>query len=70
MKYKVGKWISKAFWLILDRLHLVRSSIHGRYEMCGDEMRYVRSWRLDMKTGVSTPELRKREWWQYILIEI
>lgn len=67
--YKIGKRISKIFWSILDRLHLVRSSIGGRYDMIGDEARYVRSWGMNMKTGEMSKELKKRKWWEYILIE-
>jgi len=67
--YKTGKRISKIFWTILDRLHLVRSSIGGRYDMFGDEARYVRSWGINMTTGEMSKTLKKRKWWEYILIE-
>jgi hypothetical protein len=49
--WKAGKWISGVFWLILDRLHLVRSSISSRYDTFGDETRYVKRWEMNIKTG-------------------
>lgn len=67
--YKAGKKISKLFWLLLDKLHLVRSSISGRYDMFGDEARYVRSWGMNMETGEMSKTLKKRKWWEYIFIE-
>src|SRR3990167_8331292 len=67
--YKTGKLISKRFWTILDLLHLVRSSISGRYDMSGDEARYVENRELNMETGKITYEFKKRKWWEYILIE-
>lgn len=67
--YKFGKRISKLFWILLDKLHLVRSSIIGRYDMFGDESRYVKSWVMNMKTGKMSKNLKKRKWWEYILIE-
>ena len=67
--YLMGKWISNAFWAILDGIHLVRSSIHSRYEMFGDESRYVESWEMNFKTGKTITHNRKRKWWEHILIE-
>lgn len=67
--YKLGKFISTKFWKILDKLHLVRSSIGGRYEMMGDERRYVLRWGMNMETGKTNYKLRKRKWYEYILIE-
>ena len=67
--YKIGKKISKYFWMLLDKLHLVRSSISSRYDMFGDEYRYVRGWEMNMKTGKTTFSLKKRKWWEYIFIE-
>lgn len=67
--YKAWKWMSKLFWKMLDKLHLVRSSIHGRYDMFGDEQRYVAVFKLNFKTGKTTYEFKKRKWWEYMLIE-
>lgn len=67
--YKTAKWISDTFWLILDKLHLVRSTCIGRYDMFGDESKYVRLWGFNMETGKTSKELKKRKWWEYILIE-
>ncbi len=67
--YLIGKWISNAFWTILDRLHLVRSSSFGRHEMFGDESIYVSMWSMNFKTGKTEAILKKRKWWEYILIE-
>lgn len=67
--YKAAKWISKIFWIILDKLHLVRSTTSGRYEMFGDEQRYVESWQMNFETGETSKKFKKRKWWEYILIE-
>jgi len=67
--YKSIKWISKLFWFILDKLHLVRSSIEGRYGMFGDEARYVKSWRYNKDWTTQKPLMKNRKWWEYILIE-
>jgi hypothetical protein len=67
--YVIGVWVSKLFWSILDGLHLVRSSFHGRYEMFGDESRYVKAWHLDTETCATTHILRNRKWWEHIFIE-
>lgn len=67
--YKTGKKISKVFWIMLDKIHLVRSSMEGRYSMFGDEARYVRCWSMNFETGKMGNTLKKRKWWEYILIE-
>lgn len=67
--YQFRKILSKSFWFILDRLHLVRSSIHSRYEMFGDESRYVKSYRYDKDWNPLAPIMIKRKWYEYIFIE-
>lgn len=67
--YNTYKSIIRGFWLIFDRLHLIRSSIHGRYDMFGDEARYVAHWTYDKNWNQKKPALKKRKWWEYILIE-
>lgn len=67
--YKIAKYISKLFWLLLDKLHLVRSSIEGRYDMFGDESCYIKSWIYNEETGKITYILKDRKWWQYIIIK-
>lgn len=63
------KWIQDKFWGFLDVIHLVRSSTHGRYGMFGDEARYVESWTLNINSPHEKANLRKRKWWEYIIIE-
>lgn len=65
--YKMAKWISKLFWTILDKIHLVRSSTSGRYELFGDEAHYVAFWKTD-KDWKMTPVFKSRKWWEYIFI--
>jgi hypothetical protein len=67
--YKIINWISKSFWMILDKIHLVRSNTNARYDMFGDESKYVKSWLINTDTGVTKPKLKSRKWWEYILIE-
>lgn len=67
--YKAWKYISGLFWLMLDKIHLVRSSHHGRYEMFGDESPYISSFTINLDTGKVTYHLKKRKWWEYIFIE-
>lgn len=66
--WKTYKWIASIFWLILDSLHLVRSSIHGRYDLFGDEARYVSAFTIT-KNGEYTNVRKKRRWWERIFIE-
>lgn len=68
--YKIFKSIAKLFWNLLDFLHLVRSSHFGRYNMFGDESNYVSGWSFnyDNYTGMH-PLMKKRKWWEYIIIE-
>ncbi len=65
----IGNRISKLFWFILDKLHIIRSSINSRYDMGGDESRYILRWSMNMDTGEFKPIHRKRKWWEYIIIE-
>jgi hypothetical protein len=67
--YKFWCSVSKTFWRILDSIHLVRSSHEGRYDMFGDESSYVRVYTLNMETGKSKYELKRRKWWEYIFIK-
>lgn len=67
--YKFAKWWSKLFWTFLDRLHIVRSLIHDRYDIFGDEGRYVTKFSLNFETGKKKNYLAKRKWWEYIIIE-
>lgn len=67
--YKVNKWITELFWHVLDSLHLVRSSYYGRYDIFGDESSYVLYWKYDMDWNPEKPILKKRIWWEYVLIE-
>jgi hypothetical protein len=55
--------------MILDKLHIVRSSHDDRYGMFGDERKYVKSWEFNKTTGKSTTNLKSRKWWEYIFIE-
>lgn len=56
-------------WQIIEFTHLVKRSIHGRYEIFGDESHYVKSWHLDMNTCKSKAELKNRKWREYIFIK-
>lgn len=67
--YIIGKFISNYTWKFLSMIRLVRSSIEGRYDMFGDERRHVESWQLNYSTGRTSYRLKKRKWWEYILIE-
>lgn len=72
LSYKLWKYYEKIislFWWILDKLHLVKSSVHGRYDMFGDEARYVKHWTYNKKDLYPTSLMKKRKWWEYILIE-
>jgi hypothetical protein len=64
--YKVLLRLVNAFYLLLDRLHIVRTG--SRYGIFGDESGYVKyfSYHLD---GRETFELRSRKWWEYIIIK-
>lgn len=59
----------KLFWNVLDWLHIVRSSIEGRYDIFGDEMHYVEGYTIDMESGKVTTKMKKRKWWEYIVIK-
>jgi len=67
--YKFYKLISKIFWKLLEIIHLVRSDFHGRYDMFGDESRYVKNYEIDTNLMTTKYNLKKRKWWEYILIE-
>ncbi len=72
ISHKLYKFWTKCvilFWVFLDKIRLVRSSIEGRYGMFGDESRYTTGFYLNMETGKSTSLMRKRKWWEYIIIE-
>ena len=65
--YIFSQFLIKLFWKFLDKLHLVRSSCDGRYDMFGDEWHYVTAW------GISEDKtkyiLKPRKWWEYIIIK-
>ena len=67
--YKTLKLISKIFWDFLEIIHLVRSDFHGRYDMFGDESRYVKTYEIDTKLMTTKYNLKNRKWWEYILVE-
>lgn len=67
--YLIGNRVVKMFWRILDNIHLIRSSVEGRYDTFGDESRYVLSTRYSNKWEFVSRTMRKRKWWEYILIE-
>ena len=71
--YKATAFLKKytidLFWGILDFLHIVRSTNHGRHDMFGDESRYVKSWAFDKDWNKKGPIMIKRKWWEYIFIE-
>lgn len=61
--------LCKMFWNFLSYIRLIRSSIHGRYNMFGDESRYVKMFTLYLDGRKSGHKLKKRPWWQYVFIE-
>ena len=65
----IGKNISILFWNFLDKIHLVRSQVSGRYDMMGDECKYVKHWTMNYETGKMSFTPKKRKWWEYIFIE-
>ncbi len=67
--WKSYKEITNPFWLILDKIHLVRSTTDGRYGMMGDESRYIKSTEFDKDWNFVKTHLKRRKWWEYILIE-
>lgn len=56
------------FWLILDKIHLIKSSSDGRYGMFGDESSYVKTWSI-YEEGREKVVLKKRRWFEYIFIK-
>lgn len=67
--YKIGSAFAKGFWWALDKIHLVRSSYYGRYDIFGDEDRYIEYYGCDSETGKVRIVLRGRKWWEHIFIE-
>lgn len=67
--YKLAKIICKFFWFILDKIHLIRRSTETRYGAFGDESRYVKCLEYDNEWNYKGVELKKRKWWEYIIIE-
>lgn len=65
----IGKNISILFWNFLDKIHLVRSQVSGRYDMIGDECKYVKHWTMNYEIGKMSFTPKKRKWWEYIFIE-
>jgi hypothetical protein len=68
MVWKINKKVSSAFWFVLDKIHLVRSN-RPRYDLFGDESKYVDRWIINFETGATRTILKKRKWWEYIFIE-
>lgn len=66
--YVFGKQFMKRFWWLLDYLHIVRSSIEGRYDMFGDEAYYVKSRHFDQEWNFVKNTYRNRKWYEYIFI--
>lgn len=60
--------IKKFTIFILDFLHILRSSISGRYDMFGDEANYVEYHSIDFNTGKTGYKLKARKWYEYIFI--
>lgn len=67
--YTFLKFISNLFWKCLDKLHIVRSSHDTRYSFFGDESNYIIGWKYDGMNKKSTPILKERKWYEYIIIE-
>jgi len=67
--WKVWNYISNKFWKLLDVLHIVRSSQSGRYDMFGDESRYVSGYRYTKNWEPAGRVMHTRKWWEYIFIE-
>lgn len=67
--YVAGKFLNNLFWKGLDKIHLVRSAHEGRYDMFGDETKYVSSWGFNIETGEVKFNIKKRKWWEHIFIE-
>lgn len=65
----IGSAIGEAFWWTMDKVHLVRSSHYDRYDMFGDEMRYVEYYGYSSHNDTCRLVLRSRKWWEYIFIE-
>ncbi len=66
--YKLKKFFVNLFWVFLDKIRLVRSSDSGRYDLFGDESRYVSSWEINLTKDTATFTHKKRKWWEHILI--
>lgn len=62
-------YITKAVFVSLDWLHILRYSFNDRYGMFGDEAMFVKHWIMNYDTGKTTWVLKKRKWWQHIFIE-
>jgi len=67
--YLIWKSITNLFWTILEKVHIVRSAYDGRYSLFGDESMYVKQFTINIETGKTTYEFKKRKWWEYIIIE-
>jgi len=65
----VFKKVSKAFWWVLNEIHLVRSAHNDRYGMFGDEYKYVEKYTINFETDETVFTLRKRKWWEHLFIE-
>lgn len=66
--WKIGNTISKCFWWLMDKLHIVRSDVSGRYDMFGDEACYVEGYRYTKNWEPAGRIMKKRKWYEYIFI--
>lgn len=65
--FLILRQIDHYFWKALSFIRLVRTSQMSRYDMFGDEGRYVDGYKFEHFTLISTIH-SKRKWWEYILI--
>lgn len=57
------------FWKVLDKLHICRNTIGGRYEWGNDEHYFITSSEYTSDWDFKQHNFRKRKWWEYIIIE-
>lgn len=66
--FKLQAPIGNFLWLMLQYLHIVKTSTDGRYELFGDEANYV-SHIYNIETGAMRRAHKKRKWFEYIFIK-
>lgn len=59
--------IMQLFWIIMQVMHIVKTSDFGRYDLFGDEARYAYLM-VDFENN-KTIIIQKRKWWEYIFIK-